>query len=88
MLGEFKVFLFLIILLYEFNEFEIFRGGLEFYFLDSRTYYFCYRLVLDFKMLKVFRVVSVIFVLFIICISGLFMGRGFGMLVKIKIVID
>lgn len=61
---------------------------LEFYFLDSRTYYFCYCLVLGFKMLKVFRVVSVIFELFIICISGLFMGRGFGTLVKIKIVID
>lgn len=61
---------------------------LEFYFLDSRTYYFCYRLVLGFKMLKVFRVVSVIFVLFIICLSGLVMGSVFGTLVKIKFVID
>lgn len=86
--GESKAFLFLTILLYEPNESEISRGGLEPHLSDPRTYYLCYRPVLDFKMLKAFRAVSVIFVLFIICISGPFMGRGPGTPVKIKTATD
>lgn len=43
---------------------------------DLFTYYLCYCQILDFKMLKAFRAVSVIFVLFIICISGPVMGEN------------
>lgn len=46
------------------------------------------RPVLGFKMLKAFRAVSVIFVLFIICLSGPVMGSVPGTPVKIKSATD
>lgn len=60
----------------QFDGSEISRGGPEPPLPDLFTYYLCYCQILDFKMLKAFRAASVIFVLFIICISGPVMGEN------------